>query len=72
MSSHGFDGALVFAGPKVSHGSSAGEEAEYLAARPALAARVVDLAAVAEAEKLWLLSHAAPPSCIRPPPKASA
>ena len=54
-----FDGVLVFAGPKVSRGSSGGEEAEYLAARPALAARVLDFAAVAEAEKLWLLAEAA-------------
>ena len=54
-----FDGVLVFAGPKVSRGSSGGEEAEYLAAHPSLAERVIDLAAVAEAEKLWLLSEAA-------------
>lgn len=54
-----FDGMLVFAGPKVSQGSSGGEEAEYLAARPSLAGRVLDFAAVAEAEKLWLLSQAA-------------
>ncbi len=50
---------LAFAGPRVSRGSSGGEEAEYLAARPALAARVLDFAAVAEAEKLWLLAEAA-------------
>jgi GT2 family glycosyltransferase len=54
-----FDGVLVFAGPKVSAGSSAGEEAAYLAARPELAARVLDLGAVNEAQKLWLLSQAA-------------
>lgn len=54
-----FDGKLVFAGPKVSAGSSAGEEAAYLAARPELAPRVLDLGAVPEPEKLWLLSEAA-------------
>lgn len=59
VNSHGFDGALVFAGPKVRYGSSAAEEAEYLTDRPAVAARVVDLGAVPEGEKVWLLSHAA-------------
>jgi GT2 family glycosyltransferase/glycosyltransferase involved in cell wall biosynthesis len=54
-----FDGVLAFAGPKVSAGSSAGEEAAYLAARPALESRVIDLAAVDESAKLWLLSKAA-------------
>jgi GT2 family glycosyltransferase len=54
-----FDGRLVFAGPRVASGSSAGVEASYLASRPRLADRVTDLAAVTEPEKLWLLAHAA-------------
>ena len=56
---HGWDGALVLAGPRVGTGSSAGEEAAYLATRPDLAARVVLLPAVSEAEKLWLLERCA-------------
>ncbi len=55
----GFDGSLVFAGPKIATGSSAGEEAAYLLARPALSERVVDLGAVDEGGKQWLLEHAA-------------
>ncbi len=54
-----FDGLLVMAGPKVAAGSSAGEEAAYLATRPKLAARVLDVGAVEEAEKQWLLASAA-------------
>jgi GT2 family glycosyltransferase/glycosyltransferase involved in cell wall biosynthesis len=54
---HGWDGALVLAGPRVSTGSSAGEEAEYLATRPDLAARVLVLPAVSEAEKAWLFDR---------------
>jgi GT2 family glycosyltransferase len=54
-----FNGWLVFAGPKAAWGSSAGEEAAYLMARPELARRVLDLGAVAETEKQWLLREAA-------------
>lgn len=54
---HGWQGRLVLAGPRVSEGSSAGEEAAYLATRPELAGAVVTLPAVAEAEKAWLLEH---------------
>jgi len=59
VESGAFDGLLVFAGPKAENGSSAGEEAGYLAARPGLARRVLDLGAVPEAQKLWLLAEAA-------------
>jgi glycosyltransferase involved in cell wall biosynthesis/GT2 family glycosyltransferase len=52
-----WDGGVVFAGPRVSHGSSAGEEAAYLATRPELATHVIDLPAVSEAEKEWLLER---------------
>lgn len=55
---HGFSGCLVLAGPRVSHGSSSGEEAAMLAAAPQLAEHVVRLPAVSEAEKEWLLQHA--------------
>ncbi|MBI5105947.1 MAG: glycosyltransferase [Solirubrobacterales bacterium] len=55
---HGWQGRLVLAGPTVAHGSSAGEEAEILAADPELARHVVHLAAVSEAEKAWLYGNA--------------
>jgi GT2 family glycosyltransferase len=55
---HGWDGRLVFAGPHVSVGSSAGAEAEALATKRELSDRVIDLAAVDEAGKRWLMEHA--------------
>lgn len=54
-----FDGALVFAGPKVASGSSAPEEAAYLKEHPALSDRVLDVGPVDEAGKRWLLEQAA-------------
>jgi GT2 family glycosyltransferase/glycosyltransferase involved in cell wall biosynthesis len=54
---HLWDGALVLAGPHVAHGSSAGDEAAFLASRPELAARVHEVAAVTESEKRWLLEE---------------
>jgi GT2 family glycosyltransferase/glycosyltransferase involved in cell wall biosynthesis len=54
---HGWDGMLVLAGPRVTHGSSSGAEAAYLATRPALAPAVLTLPAIAEDEKAWLLEH---------------
>jgi GT2 family glycosyltransferase/glycosyltransferase involved in cell wall biosynthesis len=54
---HGWQGRLVLAGPRVSDGSSAGEEATYLATRPELAQAVLTLPAVDEGEKAWLLEH---------------
>jgi glycosyltransferase involved in cell wall biosynthesis/GT2 family glycosyltransferase len=56
---HGWNGKLILAGPHVRLGSSAGDEAEFLALRPALSKAVTDLPAVTEAEKAWLLSRAA-------------
>lgn len=56
---HGWPGRLVFAGARVRYGSSAGEEAAFLATNPALAEHVVDLAAVEEAGKEWLLRRTA-------------
>ena len=55
---HGWDGRLVLAGPRVAHGSSAGEEAEWLTRNPDHAEAVVELAAVDESEKTWLLERA--------------
>jgi hypothetical protein len=57
--SHGWEGRLVFAGPHVSGGSSAGAEAEMLATTPGLGEHVVDLAAVDEAGKRWLMERTA-------------
>jgi len=54
----GWDGALVFAGAKVNVGSSAGDEAAFLAAHPELEQHVVRLAAVDEAGKAWLMARA--------------
>jgi glycosyltransferase involved in cell wall biosynthesis len=56
--SHDFNGWLAFVGPHVAHGSSGPEEEELLARRPGLAEAVVDMAAVSEAEKTWLLRRA--------------
>ncbi len=55
---HGWRGMLVFAGAHVAHGSSAGEEAIFLASHPDLAEDVLDLAAVDEPGKAWLQQHA--------------
>jgi glycosyltransferase involved in cell wall biosynthesis len=55
---HGWGGWLVFAGPHAAAGTSAGDEATFLAARPNVASRVVDLETVAENEKVWLLREA--------------
>jgi GT2 family glycosyltransferase len=56
---HGWQGRLVLAGPAVAQGSSAGLESELLATNPELAAHVISLAAVSEAEKAWLVREAA-------------
>ena len=55
---HGWDGLLVLAGPHVPIGSSAGEEAEFLAAHPSLRGHVATLGAIDEAEKAWLYREA--------------
>ena len=56
---HGWDGALVFAGPAVAHGSSRAQEARLLAGHPGLESAVLDLGAVTEAEKNWLFGRSA-------------
>jgi GT2 family glycosyltransferase/glycosyltransferase involved in cell wall biosynthesis len=58
-SRHEWPGRLVLAGPSVAHGSSAGLEAALLATDPGLAADVLQLAAVTEGEKAWLLRNCA-------------
>jgi len=54
---HGWDGWLVLAGPRVDLGSSIPEEQRWLAEHPDLAACVLNLTAVTEPEKLWLLER---------------
>src|SRR5262249_17472770 len=51
---HDWNGGLVFAGPHVLVGSSASEEAAFLALHPEVADVVVDVAAIDEGEKRWL------------------
>ncbi len=51
---HGWDGYLVLAGPHVTHGSSARDEAAWLAQHPGTAEAVLDLSAVSEGGKEWL------------------
>ena len=55
---HDWGGLLVFAGPKVAVGSSDGDEAALLQIRPRVAEAVIDLGAVSEARKQWLLEQA--------------
>jgi GT2 family glycosyltransferase/glycosyltransferase involved in cell wall biosynthesis len=55
---HGWQGGLVFAGPHVPIGSSASEEAAFLTLHPSLTEAVVDVAAVDEGAKRWLLHNA--------------
>jgi GT2 family glycosyltransferase len=56
---HGWEGSLVLAGPRVTYGSSSADEAAFRAARPQLDARVVDLPALPEPEKSWLIANCA-------------
>lgn len=56
---HGWNGGLVFAGPHVTVGSSSSEEAAFLALHPELEGSVVDVAAVDEGPKRWLMHNAA-------------
>jgi glycosyltransferase involved in cell wall biosynthesis len=55
---HGWAGRLVLAGPRVSYGSSHDAEQSLLAANPALAAALVALGEVSDAEREWLLRRA--------------
>jgi len=55
---HGWEGRLVLAGPRVLDGSSAGDEAAFLAVHPRVADAVIDLPAISQAEKSWLYRRA--------------
>lgn len=55
---HGWDGVLVLAGAHVRHGSSAAAERALLDSNPELAAHVLNLGPVDDAEKRWLIEHA--------------
>ena len=55
---HQWPGRLVLAGPHVRYGSSRDREQDVLAEDPRLAAAVVRLGEVSEAEKAWLLGRA--------------
>ncbi|HEY3959511.1 MAG TPA: glycosyltransferase [Solirubrobacteraceae bacterium] len=55
---HGWSGRLILAGTHVRYGSSREAEREELDAHPELRAAVVDLGAVGEGGKEWLMRHA--------------
>jgi glycosyltransferase involved in cell wall biosynthesis len=54
---HGWDGALVLAGTRIEHGSSAELESELLRAAPELEQAIVELGPVSESEKEWLMAN---------------
>jgi glycosyltransferase involved in cell wall biosynthesis len=56
---HGWRGTLVLAGTHVEHGSSREAEREELDAHPQLREAMIELGPVTEAEKEWLMRHAA-------------
>jgi glycosyltransferase involved in cell wall biosynthesis len=56
---HGWRGRLVLAGTHVPDGSSLELERDYLQAHPQLRPHVLDLGAVEEAQKLWLMHNSA-------------
>jgi glycosyltransferase involved in cell wall biosynthesis len=56
---HGWDGELVLAGGDVLNGSGSADDAAWLLRAPEHAGAVVELGAVSQAEKAWLLANAA-------------
>jgi glycosyltransferase involved in cell wall biosynthesis len=54
---HGWEGRLLFVGPRVSRGSSIRDEATMRERNPRLEEAVLDLTAVGEAEKAWLFER---------------
>jgi glycosyltransferase involved in cell wall biosynthesis len=54
---HHWSGRLVLAGPRVERGSSMDDERRLLERRPELASALVNLGAVNESEKAWLLAR---------------
>jgi glycosyltransferase involved in cell wall biosynthesis len=55
---HGWDGILVLAGGRVSHGSSREEEEAFMADHPGLIDFVIDVGVVDEGQKAWLYERA--------------
>jgi len=55
---HGWEGALVLAGPHVPFGSSREEELALLAAHPELAGSVLDIGPVDDGQRTWLYERA--------------
>jgi hypothetical protein len=53
-----WEGGLVLAGAHIGEGSSAGDEAAFLASRPEIAAAIRELPALDEPEKAWLYANA--------------
>jgi GT2 family glycosyltransferase len=51
---YGWTGHLVFAGPHITHGSSAAQERTWLSEHPEVAGAVLDVSAVSEEGKAWL------------------
>ena len=58
MCASGYAGRLVMAGPRTEHGSSRGQEADFLLRHREVAGRVLIVAEVSEGERLWLYRHA--------------
>jgi len=56
---HGWDGSLVLAGTHIPHGSSRELEQALLEERPWLREAVIELGAISEQEKAWLMNRAA-------------
>jgi glycosyltransferase involved in cell wall biosynthesis len=56
---HAWCGSLVFAGTHIPHGSSVQQERELIRTHPRVRDAVIDLGAVDDDEKGWLMSHAA-------------
>jgi glycosyltransferase involved in cell wall biosynthesis len=56
---HGWSGRLVLAGTHIPHGSSLELEHDFLECHPQLREAVVELGAIGEEEKAWLMGHAA-------------
>jgi glycosyltransferase involved in cell wall biosynthesis len=55
---HRWEGALIFAGERPGHGSSARDETAFLAGHDLLRSRFVDLGRVSDSERRWLYRHA--------------
>jgi glycosyltransferase involved in cell wall biosynthesis len=56
---HAWCGSLVFAGTHIPHGSSVQQERELMRTHPRVRDAVIDLGAVDDDERGWLMSHAA-------------